>query len=315
MSPTQQIGNGRISNKQMREAIQQSGYLLEQRVEPIIDKSGYYVETNPVFYDQETNKSREIDIRALAAIEIYRKETGFIFPMLLCECENNSQPVVFFTKKSPVSYGYCEDLRVSGIPAQFWDKDGFISLAEFTGMDKFQHYCEGEIATQYCNFQLKKKDRSSWIASHNEEQHDTLNKLIKAVDYAVDEDFKNWALPEKGEEERVNIQIYYPVLILQGDLYSAYLKNNRLILRKAKHVQFRKELYSTQKNEIETYQIDVIVENYLPRYLEMIESEVEKIKRVFQRKKSIVFDSIEKIVEEARGAKGEPESYRKYLEF
>jgi hypothetical protein len=298
----------------MRDAIQQSGYLLEQRVEPIIAESGYYVETNPVFYDPDTKKSREIDIRAIAGIEIHRKEMSFIFPILLCECENNSQPVVFFTKESPVSFTYCEDLRVSGIPAKFWDKDGFISLAEFTRMEKFQHYCKGEIATQYCNFQLK-KDRSSWMALHDEEQHDTLNKLIKAVDYEVAEHFKSWALPQEEEEERVNIQIYYPVLILQGALYSAYLKNNRLILRKVKHIQFRKELYSTHKNEVETYQIDVIVGNYLPRYLEMIESEVEKIKRVLQRKKLLVFDSMKKIVEEAREAEEKPESYRKYLEF
>lgn len=314
MSTKRQIGNGRISNKQMRDAIQQSGYLLEQRVEPIIAESGYYVETNPVFYDPDTKKSREIDIRAIAGIEIHRKEMSFIFPILLCECENNSQPVVFFTKESPVSFTYCEDLRVSGIPAKFWDKDGFISLAEFTRMEKFQHYCKGEIATQYCNFQLK-KDRSSWMALHDEEQHDTLNKLIKAVDYEVAEHFKSWALPQEEEEERVNIQIYYPVLILQGALYSAYLKNNRLILRKVKHIQFRKELYSTHKNEVETYQIDVIVGNYLPRYLEMIESEVEKIKRVLQRKKLLVFDSMKKIVEEAREAEEKPESYRKYLEF
>jgi hypothetical protein len=314
MSPKRQIGNGRISNKLMRDAIQQSGYLLEQRVEPIIAESGYYVETNAVYQDPDTNKSREIDIRAIAGIKIHRKEESFIFPMLLCECENNSQPVVFFTKESPISFTYCEDLRVSGIPAKFWSKEGFISLAEFTGMEKFQHYCKKEIATQYCTFQLK-KDKTSWIALHNEEQHDTLNDLIKAVDYEVDEHFKGWALPEEGEEEWVNIQVYYPLLILQGDLRIAYLENGRLSLRKAKHVQFRKQLFSTHKNEVETYQIDVIVENYLPRYLEMIESEIEKIKRVLQRKKSLVFDSMEKIVEEAREAEEKPESYRKYLEF
>lgn len=314
MSPKKQIGDSRISNKQMRDTIQQSGYLLEQRIEPIIAESGYYVETNAVYQDPDTNKSREIDIRALAGIRIHRKEESFIFPMLLCECENNSQPVVFFTKESLVSFTYCEDLRVSGIPAKFWDKDGYISLAGFTGMEKFHHYCKGEVATQYCTFQLK-KDRLSWIALHNDEQHDTLNSLIKAVDYEVAEHFKGWALPEEGEEEWVNIQVYYPLLILQGDLYSAYLKDGRLTLRKAKHIQFRKQLFSIHKNEVETYQIDVIIENYLPRYLEMIESEIEKIKRVLQRKKLLVFNSMKKIVEEAREAAEKPESYRKYLEF
>lgn len=145
MSPKEQLGNVSISTKQMRESIQQSGYLLEQRVEPIIRQTFGYVATNPVFRDPDTGKSREIDILALAGVGVYRKEGSFIFPMLLCECENNSQPIVFFTTESPISFTYCEDLRVSGIPVQFWDNDGFTSLAGFTGMKKFHHYCKGEV--------------------------------------------------------------------------------------------------------------------------------------------------------------------------
>lgn len=314
MSTKRQVGDGRIATKQMKEAIIRSGYLLEQRVEPIIRQAFGYVETNPAFRDPDTGKSREIDIRALAGVGVYRKEGSFIFPMLLCECENNSQPIVFFTSESPISFTYCEDLRASGIPVQFWDNDGYISLADFTGMEKFHHYCKGEVATQYCSFQLK-KDKSSWFAFHSEEQHDTFNSLIKAVDYEVDSHFKDWDLPDQINEENINIQIYYPLLILQGDLYSAHLENNRLMLRKAKHIQFRKQFFSSYKNEVETYQIDVIVEDYLSRYLEIIENEIEKIKKALQRKKGKVFESIEKIVKEAKEGGKEVDSYRKYLEF
>jgi hypothetical protein len=315
MSPKEQIGDGRIAAKQMKEAIQQSGYLLEQRIEPIIRQAFGYVQTNPVFRDPDTGKSREIDIRALGGVGVYRKERSFIFPMLLCECENNSQPIVFFTSESPLSFTHCEDLKVSGIPVQFWNNDIVSSLADFTGMEKFHHYCKGEVATQYCSFHKPKKDKSSWLAFHSEEQHDTFNSLIKAVDYEVDEHFKGWYLPEQVDEEGINIQIYYPLLILQGDLYSAYLKDNRFILRKAKHIQFRKQFFSSYKNEVETYQIDVIVEGYLSRYLEIVGSEIEGIKKVLQRKKRKVFESIEKIVQEAKEGGKELDSYRKYLEF
>ena len=99
------------------------------------------------------------------------------------------------------------------------------------------------------------------------------------------------------------------------DIYVSPAQIRRFNLRKAKHIQFRKQLYSIHKNEVETYQIDVIVESYLNRYLDMIESEVEKIKRVLQRKKSLVIDSLKKIIEEAREAEEKPESYRKYFEF
>jgi hypothetical protein len=99
MSSREQSGSNRITTSQMKEAIQHSGYLLEQRVEPIIKNSGYYVETNPIFRDPDTDKSREIDISALAGVGVYRKEGSFIFPNLLCECENNFQPIVFFTSE------------------------------------------------------------------------------------------------------------------------------------------------------------------------------------------------------------------------
>lgn len=311
---SQKKNNTSISIKQIRDSIKRSGYLLEQRVEPIIDSRGYYIEANPVFKDSDTGKSREIDLRALTGLNIYKKEMGFIFPTILCECENNSQPVVFFTKESPLSFTYCYDLKVSGIPVQFWDNSGYISLSDFTRMDKFHHYCKGDIATQYCSFQLK-KDKSSWIAFHDEEHHDTLDSLIKAVDYEVDSHFKDWILPEKINEENVSIQIYYPLLILQGDLYSAHLENTHLVLNKKKHIQFRKQFFSSYKNEVETYQIDVIVEQYLLDYLNIIEDEVEIIKRVLQRKKKKVLESIEKIVKEAKEGKKVQNSYRKYLEF
>ena len=303
-----------ISTKQMRDAIQRSGYLLEQRLEPILAEEGYFVQTNPVFPDPDTGKSREIDISALSAIQVYKKGRSFIFPKILCECENNSQPVVFFTKESLISFLHHEQVKVSGIPVKFWQEDGYVSLSEFTGMEKFHHYCKGAVATQYCTFQLK-KDKSSWIALHLEEQHDTFNSLLKALDYEIAKHFDGWSLPDKVDEEDVNIQIYYPLVIFQGSLYSANLKNKHLSLRKSKHVQFRKESFLPRTNEVETYQIDVITQEYLTDYLMLIHSEMERVKRVFQRQRANVLLSIEKIVDEAKKLGKKQKSYRECLEF
>jgi len=303
-----------ITPKEMKDAIERSGYLLEQRLESILIEEGYFVQMNPAFPDSETGKSREIDVSALSAIQVYRKGYNFVFPTLLCECENNSQPIVFFTKESPISFLHHQEVKVSGIPVKLWQENGYISLSEFIGMERFHHYCKGAIATQYCTYQLK-KDKSSWIAFHSEEQHDTFSSLIKALEYEIAKHFEDWGLPKKATKEEVNIQIYYPLVILQGSLYSASLGNNRLTLRKSKHVQFRKEFFLPRSNKVETYQIDVISEEYLRNYLKIIESEMIKTKKAFQRKRQEVILSIEKIVEQAKRLKKEPESYREYLEF
>lgn len=314
MSAPPKVIVSKISKKEISEAIKTSGYLLEQRVEPVLTGEGFFVQMNVAYADPETGKSRELDISAIKAISVYREE--FIFPMLLCECENNSQPVVFFTKESPISFLHYEEVKASGIPIKFWDASvkGYIGFSDFTKMEDYHHYCKGEVATQYCSFQLK-KDKSSWMALHVEEQHGTLNSLIKALEYEIDHHFRNFTLPPKGEEEGVNIQIYYPLLILQGDLYSAQLSNNRLVLKKSNHIQFRKELFLPMKNEVETYQIDVITEKYLKDYLKLVDGEMEKVKRVFKRKKEQVRFSINKIIAEARKGKKKPESYREYFDF
>lgn len=306
-----------ISAKQMKDAIQRSGYLLEQRIEPILFDEGYYVETNPVFPDQDTGKARETDISALSARSLYKKEYGFIFPTLICECENNAQPIVFFTKKTFIPYLCQEDIKTSGIPVKFWIKDGYESFADFTELEKFHHYCAGEIATQYCAFQFTTKGEQGrkWLAIHHETQHQTFESLLKALDYEIARHFDTWDPPDNINEEQVDIKVYYPLLILQGDLYSASLRNKRLSLKKSKHIRFRKQFISPNKIDPETYQVAVITEDYLPSYLKIIDSEIEKMRRIFQRKKSRVLLSIEKIVEETKQAKGKPKSYRGYLEF
>jgi hypothetical protein len=303
-----------ISTKQMREAIQRSGYLLEQRVEAILTKKGYYTQTNPVFPDPDTGKSREFDIDAISLEQIYKKGFNFVFPILLCECVNNPQPIAFFTREPLVPFLHHEQVKASGIPVKFWQKDEYVSLSEFTGMEKFHHYCKGVVATQYCTFQLK-KDKSSWMAFHNEEQHDLFNSLIKALDYKIAEYFDSWYLPNKVDEEGINIQIYYPLVILQGSLYSAILSNNQLILKKSRHLQFRKELFLARTNKVEMYQIDVITEKYLPSYLKIIDAEMQMVKKVFQRQRHDVLLSIEKIVQEAKKLGKKQKSYRECLEF
>ncbi len=302
----------------MKEAIRKSGYLLEQRVEPLITQEGYYVQTNPAYPDPDTGKSREYDIQAISGIPIFDDFSNFIYPIILCECENNSQPVVLFASKQAYPSTYSNEVMVSGIPVRIWQEqlDAYESFSDFVEMHKFHHYCKGITGTQYCTFQLPKKGgKSSWIALHGEKQHDTLNSLVKCLEYEISAHFDDWSLPDKGEESYVDIQIYYPLIILAGSLYYAELKNNRLILRESKHVQFRKQFFTARINEVKTYQIDIIVEEFLPEYLKMVNHEVSRIKRVLRRKRADVYLSIQNIIRYAKKIKGKPKSYRKYLEF
>lgn len=303
-----------ITIDEMKQAIKMSGYLIEQRAERIFKEAGYYVETNPVYLDAESGKSREFDIRAISARSINREERDFIFPVIICECINNAQPIVFFVKESPIAFLYGYEVKVSGIPVKFWRKDGYINFSDFIGLEKFHHYCKGKFSTQYCSFK-KVKNRSEWIACHDDEHHNTLDSLIKALEHEISEHYDKLVIPDEPDEERINIQIYYPLIILEGELYEAELKNKDIELRKVNHIQFRKEVYSRSINERETYQIDIITEDYLQGFLEVIEWEIDKIKRKFQRNRSQVNKSMIKIIQEVKKRSRKERSLRKLWEF
>lgn len=312
--------NNKITVKEMRNAIQRSGYLLEQRILPIFEKFYYVIDLNAIFPDPGTGKSREIDIKAFCMRKIFDTDDtyDFLHINLLCECENNKQPTMFFIRDYhdyELEF-FCKDIALSGIPIQFSDKDSFISFSDFLELKKFHHYGKGDIATQYCTFQ-EKRGKNEWMASHSDEQHNTFDSLLKALDYEIEEDFKSYYLHDKSEEESIEIKIYYPLLILQQDLYSAFLKGKKFILRKSKHIQFRKQYHSTYSKQIKIYCIDVITEDYLPKYLEIIDKENTKIQNKIKRRKDEVFQSIKQIIKNIKEDKNSKDatSYREWLEY
>jgi len=314
---------GVITIKEMRESIFRSGYLLEQRVESMLQERGYYVEANAAYPDPSTGKSREIDIDAVAAVKISR-EYDLIFSRLLCECENNKQPIVFFIKDSPISFLYHEEVKCAGLPVQFLTRgrtpingakkesdNEYIGLSEFLNFEKYHHYCKGPISTQYCTF-TRKDPGKPWVAFHEDAQHRSLTDLIFSLEASIEDYYKNYSIPEEEEVEQVNIEIYYPLLILQGPLYAASVKETKLKLLRSEYVQYRKEYFSKDKHE--TYQIDVIAESFLPHYLDMIEKEMERAKNILKRKKEIVRESLDRLVEKARN-KDKSKNFRDIFEF
>jgi hypothetical protein len=127
----------------------------------------------------------------------------------------------------------------------------------------------------------------------------------------IDEYYKNYVVPRKNETEYINMEIYYPVLILQGPLYAASVKGEKIKLVKSNHIQYRKEYFSRDKHD--TYQIDVITESFLSKYLGIIEKEMEKAKIIVKRKMQVVRESLDKLVEEAR-KKRKAETFRDIFE-
>ncbi len=286
-----------ITVNEMKDAIVSSGYLLEQRVYPIFQEFGYHVTANAAYPDLLTGKSREIDIKAIHAFQI-GEDADFIFANVLCECENNKQPVVFFLQKDPpIPDLQHENIKSAGIPVKFLENvtgREFVNLPDFLNFHKYHHISKGPTSTQYCNFHRKDSNKP-WLASHEHEQHNTLLDLACSVEAEIDDYYDNLILPSSEEDVSINVEIYYPLLILQGPLYSAISDINKKIkLREVEYAKYRKEVFL--KGRKNTYNIDVIIESFLPKYLAMIEKELDRASNILQQNKQIVQASMDRLI-------------------
>ena len=187
-----------FSLDEAKDALLRSGYLLESRLETVHSKRGYYVEANEAYPDPKTGKARELDLYALSAHRAGPLDYDFIFHVLLVECINNPQPVVFLTKKPQVGFLHHHEIKMAGLPVKFADKkrrDQWGSLADFLAMSEYHHYCKGRMATQYCSFLRKKGSRTNareWMATHDEEHFDALRKLCAVTEHVVNKNFTSW---------------------------------------------------------------------------------------------------------------------------
>lgn len=301
----------------MKEAIRRSGYLLGQRVFPVLEQNGYYVETNPVYADSITGKAREYDFSAICAVRVFREEYDFLFTHLIGECVNNTHPLVFFKSESPIEFMFHEELKAAGIPLYFVKKraeDERSSFRDHLKLGEFHHYCKSAFSTQYCSFRLKTGKDAQWMAWHDEEHHGVFNSLVEATKFTVNGYFSAWEPPKENEDEPVNLNLFYPVLILNRDLFECSKSERRLVLRRKEHIQFRKSVISD--GEQETYQIDVILEKFLPKYLAMLEREQCSLRDRMRRRKKQVREAIAYIVSKAKNelAEGKISKYKQALE-
>jgi hypothetical protein len=305
------ISKAKITYDEIRDALMRSGYLLEVRVESQLQKQGYCAEANSAYTDPDTGKSRELDISAIGGRKIGPEAFDWMFPILLVECVNNPQPMAFFTKVPIVGTLYSEQVRYSGLPIKIREcikKNAWIGLGEYLGVEKFHHYFKGRVATQFCSFS-QKRDKGDWMASHENSHFSAFATLCQAIEHAIDDHYRSW---RPGWKEWINIQVYYPILVVQGELLDIKQKGTGVTIREATHVAFRRTV--VKNHEETTYQIDVIRERYLSLLLRVIDDEIARMCRLLRRRHKEVRRSVDYITRRIRRLRS-TSKIREELEF
>jgi hypothetical protein len=301
----------KIAMPEAKNALLRSGYLLEGRVAKVLSDRGYYVESNEVYADPETGKVREFDAYAIAARRAGPGEQDYLFPILVVECVNNPQPIAFITSDPVVPYLHYQHAKLSGMPVKVFKGREEVDLRYYLGMAEYHHYCKGRISTQYCSFR-KKNNAQEWMALHEDSHFACLRTLCQVVDYQMDRHYSGWKF-SKSVDESVNIQMYYPILVVQGELLEVFPGSKSLVLKRVGHIQYR---CSTVRNGVPTsYQIDVVTEHYLPTFVDqVVDKEIAKTIRLMRRRHSVIRSAIDKIVSGAGRAK-RPDKIRGAMEY
>jgi hypothetical protein len=203
-------------SKPMKEAIARSGYLLEQRLVPIIERFGFKASPNERFRDSESGDLREVDVFAITAKEIKDYEHGVFFPILLVACKNLKCPLVFFTQQEIRMDYFLGRVEMSGLPLEIRSKNGEVNpITELLKVENFHHYYRtGHIASQFCAvYENKKATPPTFEAGHTISGRIELFKdfdgLAKAV---LSEKHRHGNSFYLGRESEVlNLQIYYPI--------------------------------------------------------------------------------------------------------
>ena len=183
-------------------------------------------------------------------------------------------------------------------------------LAIFLKMERYHHYCRGRVATQFCSFTPKKSSNNTeWMASHDERHFGSFDKLCSAATHTIKDHYASAHL--KGKES-VNIQIYYPILVVSGELLDVRQMRKGLTIVPANHIHFIQS-YIVDGQERQ-YHVDVVTERYFPRLLRKIEEEAATTARIMRRRARILRESIDSITASVRGLRS-PEAIRARLEL
>ena len=188
-----------------------------------------------------------------------------------------------------------EELKLAGLPTKILlpsRKKKWVPLSEFLNMGKYLHFCKGRIATQFCSFSFA---RDKWIASHDSAQFDAFQKLCDAADYHVRSQFLRF---HPSPDDSINIEFYYPLLVLQGDLLEARVSGKRLGLRSVNHLCIRRTVI--RNGEELSYNFDVVTEKGLHSLVKRIENEMDKAANQIKRKKPVFQASIRAIYEQTK---------------
>jgi hypothetical protein len=254
----------------IKSALKKKGYPLENYVQALLVGKNWHVQPNAYFLDKDTNKGRELDIKAYYEAFASNSWSGFILNLLIqCKKLPGNAWVFFSVPRQSALY-----TRISK-----YDLTEFLKLGKLEIYDKKgTHFDKSEVlATNYCEI-ITDKERSN---KRDDNIWECVMTLIKATSQELEKehaDFKQYLEQDLGssdefvEDPSELVSIFYPLIVFDGKMYEAIFSNDEITLEKREYVQLFVDYQSGRyKGE---FCIDVITKERFSDYLKDVQDDL-----------------------------------------
>ncbi|HKM75449.1 MAG TPA: hypothetical protein VJZ32_03425 [Candidatus Bathyarchaeia archaeon] len=247
----------------------------------------------------DEQKTREIDVEAVHVKEVSqfagKKEPElFIGMRLIVECKKSETHAwVFFTR--PYQY----EIRPSIGEFQTFDflevlSNGKISLldqaADEFGMPHLHYSRFNRQANTYSEVKLQKLQGQPSKPTKSE-IFEAQNQLMKYMNYSNEQEAKKIS----RDVTRRDVLFNFLAIAFDGLLYEATLDDGKLALRRKNHVLLESR---TQKGEYyQSCMIDVVSASWFPRYLKLLEKDVDEILSYFRTNRRKMIHKVESLID------------------
>ena len=231
----------------------------------LLEQNGFHVETSWPFLDQETKKSREIDLRAVKNYLKSDEHKLQVFVEILAECKDWGSPIVFLERPKNKRELNASNPKEYVFPKKNYQKpitaNSYREIPAFIHLNlsaKHYYFSETSKATQFCKISRKGSD---WVANHDGIYDSLILPMAKALNSRIG------SLPKYNNPgEWRTIWLFFPVVLLRDHLLSLIGSGENQELIEKGRISFVRNLDSDLlKGE---HMIDFVTSKYLEKYLE-----------------------------------------------
>lgn len=257
--------------KRIHEDVVKTGFPTEVVAASSLTKVGWHCELGRAYLDEQTQQSREFDIRAFQRVTGRFDEQPYYFGVyLMIECKKSARPWVFFTHENAPALDSGRDLgrfiaHRAGHEDNFWEDGSWESPGHFSSgtMRAYHHYFDSK-RWGHSYYEAFKKEN---VVDHSTQIYTAIYSAVNATRFYLNTSFQ----PEERQRS-----VFYPVIVLEGDIFEAVVHSaDEVELHRRDHIIHKHHLIPANQGRFDgaegvSYLIDIVRASALRDYADTV---------------------------------------------